>query len=132
MHEIIQHTIDWLTKLDAVITEMEPYLPDESQGYIHMDHSISYNFPYDAETIRTKEALFREHGFQLKYQHQFTDDGVLMYEFERDEISFTIYFRPTMEGASCKLNKIGEDIKKVPIFEVICMNAANAAAEIES
>lgn len=114
--------IEKLKKLDAALDEMLPYLKDQ-HPCIFSDGSAGLDEPYDFQRIRDLAEKFKVAGFRLVREHTFTDDGCLGNWWMRDGVLMIIYFRPEMAGATCKLNKIGEQTKVVPIYEVTCMEA---------
>lgn len=122
MNQHIEQMIEKLQKLDAALEEMLPYLTDKYPS-IFTDGSIGFSEPYDFRRIKILAEHFKASGFDLSREKTFTDDGTLGNWWIRDSVVFIVYFRPEMDGATCKLNKIGEQTKVVPIYEVTCQDA---------
>ena len=96
--------------------------------------SWSYSYDY-CFTLPMRFALidevkvFMEEQFaniRLKGDRQYVwDDSAgrfLEYDYLDKEIEIT--FRTTVKGSTCILNKIGEENKVVPIYEVVCSEEA--------
>jgi hypothetical protein len=121
VNKVIEETIAKLTELDQAITEMAYIFSTVNPCITGVE--ACYSLPYDFELIKINRKEFEEHGFSFQHEQQWTDDGVLGQWFYRGEIGLCIFYRPHMEGSTCKINKIGERTKVIPVYEVTCLEA---------
>lgn len=122
MNQLIEDAIKKLHRLDALMTALEPIMSDKSPT-VFTDGSLGYSEPYAPQVIHYRGQQLTEMGFVLQSQKTFTHDGTLAMTWVKDECQVIVYFWPAQEGSVCKLVKIGEETKVVPIYEVTCLNA---------
>jgi hypothetical protein len=121
MNKVIERQIEALTELDKAISEMAYIFSSDTPCIGGLE--ALYSLPYDFRIIKVNRSEFEMHDFSLVHEKQWSDDGVLGQWYRRGTANITIFYRPQMAGSTCKITKIGEETKTVPIYEVTCMEA---------
>ena len=85
---------------------------------------VVINFPFDFALIEQVKKFIIEQGGVIWYENRFVwnDQGKAVHFLTifMNGVSFDINFRTENKGSTCVLNKIGEETKVLPIYEVIC------------
>lgn len=100
-------------------------LPELSKTTYPMliSEEITMSAPHDPALWTEHRAVLTENGWEFQYENRWTDDGCLGMGYRKDGVKLDIFYRPLMDGATCKLNLIGYENKEVPIYEVTCLEA---------
>ncbi|CAK0758998.1 hypothetical protein CCP3SC15_2440008 [Gammaproteobacteria bacterium] len=118
MNELIERRIEGLQKLDAALDG----IPWKISSLL-LDKEACFSFPRNNRLIHENAETLAAQGWVKHYEQQFTDDGVLSQEWTKDGCGIQIYYRPQIDGSSCKLKLLRTETKNVPVYEVVCLEA---------
>lgn len=122
MNALIETAIKKLQALDTIMEALAPIMEDKFPT-VFTDGSAGYSEPYAPQVIRDRSKVLTEMGFVKVSERRFLHDGVLLNTWRKDDCDILVYYWPSMAGSICKLNKIGEETKVIPIYEVTCLEA---------
>jgi len=119
---IEQHRFFQEHKIFNLLTQAFP------EGTWSYSYNYDFNLPMRFALIDEVKLFMREQFPDAKlnddrqYVWEESAGRFVKYRYDGNAIEFT--FRTTRNGSTCILNKIGEETKVVPIYEIVCSEAA--------
>lgn len=82
---------------------------------------FAVSIPYNHKHINANKEMLIKAGWDYARNTMFTENSFVLGEYyHKDDIEFIIYYRASMNGAMCKMRQISDEVKTIPIMEVVC------------